>query len=129
MCDRTLPFDECDLLIGYMLDQHFRRTGSEVGNHVIDGDPPPLNHDAGLAGGDEGGVESDLAGGSREFECGDHLADVAIGANGEHSLAMQMACSAAGDAIYWAGIANVMNLRTTCRGCFSKLSICRQIGV
>ena len=53
--ERALAFDHIPVVGGVGGGQLFGGTGHEVGDHGVDGHALTCNHDAGLAGGAEGG--------------------------------------------------------------------------
>lgn len=90
------------------LDEHvLNRAGGEVGDDAVDRVPPPGDHDPGLAGRDERGVDPALAGGCDDLQRGGHLPDRAVGADSEHHVGVHVAGGARRDREIVVGLAHV----------------------
>jgi hypothetical protein len=84
---RALALDDVPMLRLVGRGQPLGGAGDEVGDHGIDRDPVAGDEDAGLAGRPEVGVEAAPAHLALERQRGVHLADRAVGADGEQALA------------------------------------------
>ena len=94
--DRTLPLDEHEVRLTRRLEHEvLGGTGDEVGDDGVHGDPSPLDQNAGLAGGGEGGADPLGANRVEDLKLRRHLADVAIGADGEDDGRVDVAHAAA----------------------------------
>ena len=84
MVDASLPFHQHDVgILARLQHQPLGRAGDEVGDHGIHRDPPALDHDAGLTGGNESGPQARRVELPGELELRRHLSDVAVGAHRE----------------------------------------------
>ena len=94
MDQRTLPFDKDDVArrrrcLGSLHDKVFGCSGGEVRDDFINGYTPSGNHDPRLAGGYEHGSMTPAAEHRIDFQCGRHLADVAITSDGQDDSGRQ----------------------------------------
>src|SRR5919198_4514897 len=83
--ERALALDEEQLAASMVTldDEALRRSGEEVGDDGVDGDPPARDRDSGLAGWHEDGLQAPAARLEVELERDGLLADRAVGADGE----------------------------------------------
>ena len=91
MEQRALPFDHVPMIGRRVRAQHLRGAGGEVGDDGIHRNAAAGDHDPGLAGGAEVGVDARALEGARDRERGIFLAERAIGADRQQPLAAALA--------------------------------------
>ena len=96
MDDRALPLDEHQIGIHRTLEHEpLGSAGDEVGNHGVHANAAPLDQDARLPGGGKVGTYSAAAEATEQLQLRRHLADVAVGADGQHHGGVDLAHSPA----------------------------------
>ena len=87
MEERALAFDQIPAVVGARRRELLDRAGDEIGDDGIDRHALAGDQDAGLAGRPEIGGDAALAQAAGQRDRRDHLADRAIGADGEQAVA------------------------------------------
>jgi len=97
MDEAALSLDEHDVVVLVLQDQSLGCSADEVGDDGVDGATVAGDHDAGLAGGDEGGIVSGVAESVCQLHTDEHLADVAVVADRVDSEAVRVDVFSMGD--------------------------------
>jgi hypothetical protein len=133
--DRPLPFDEHQIGILRVLEHEtLGRTGDEVGDHRVDGHAAPLDEDARLARRGERGADPSGTERVEDLQLRRHLADVAIGADGEHDRGIDGAHAAARHVEARGGTAQVVDrhprdLASAASSGTSAMKVCRPLQI
>ena len=88
MRDAALALNDEHLVVLVRDDLFFHRAADEVGHHGVDRAAVPLDHHAGLAGGNELGIDAPLGQAARHLDGHPHFPDAAVVSDGVDAKAV-----------------------------------------